>query len=135
MPNELYVFDAFTLDVTERRLANGSHPVALEPKTFDVLTTLVRNAGRLVTKQLLLDEIWSGSFVAEGILSVHVARLRTALGGGEGSAVDVRACCRLRFSKCRVRLRLFRKRSLLIRPMRPLTPASRSRVARKPNCV
>jgi serine/threonine-protein kinase len=60
--------------------------VALEPKTLDVLTVLVRHGGRLVTKQQLLDDIWSGSFVAEGILSVHVARLRLALGGGAAGA-------------------------------------------------
>jgi TolB-like protein len=86
MPNELYVFDRFTLDVTERRLTDGNRPMALEPKTFDVLTALVRSAGRLVGKRHLLDEIWPGSFVAEGILSVHVARLRTALGGGKDGA-------------------------------------------------
>ena len=86
MPNEQYAFDGFTLDVTERRLTNGGRVVALEPKTLDVLTVLVRNAGRLVTKEHLLDEIWSGSFVAEGILSVHVARLRMALGGRDAGA-------------------------------------------------
>ena len=86
MPNEQFAFDGFTLDVIERRLTNGGRVVALEPKTFDVLTVLIRNAGRLVTKQHLLDEIWSGSFVAEGILSVHVARLRLALGGRDAHA-------------------------------------------------
>jgi TolB-like protein len=86
MPNDQYAFDGFTLDVTERCLKNGARVVALEPKTLDVLTVLVRNAGRLVTKQQLLDAVWSGSFVAEGILSVHVARLRMALGGRDAGA-------------------------------------------------
>ena len=42
VPNETYLFDDFTLDVTERRLVRGREAVALEPKTFDVLTALVR---------------------------------------------------------------------------------------------
>lgn len=80
VPNETYVFDEFTLDVTERRFARGRNAVALEPKTFDVLTALVRQAGRLLTKRQLLDDIWPDAFVDEGILSVHIARLRTAFG-------------------------------------------------------
>jgi DNA-binding winged helix-turn-helix (wHTH) protein len=80
VPNETYVFGDFTLDVTERRLVRQRDAVALEPKTFDVLTALVRRSGRLMTKQQLLDTVWPEAFVDEGILSVHVARLRTALG-------------------------------------------------------
>jgi DNA-binding winged helix-turn-helix (wHTH) protein/tetratricopeptide (TPR) repeat protein len=80
VPNETYAFDAFTLDVTERRLARGRDAIPLEPKTFDVLTSLVRQHGRLLTKRQILDEVWPDAFVDEGILSVHVARLRTALG-------------------------------------------------------
>jgi DNA-binding winged helix-turn-helix (wHTH) protein len=80
VPNETYLFDEFTLDVTERRLVRGREPVALEPKTFDVLTALVRSAGHLLNKQQLLDDVWPGAYVEEGILSVHIARLRSALG-------------------------------------------------------
>jgi DNA-binding winged helix-turn-helix (wHTH) protein len=83
VPNETYVFDDFTLDVTERRLVRGHRAVALEPKTFDVLTALVRRAGHLLQKRQLLDDVWSGAYVEEGILSVHIARLRTALGRGD----------------------------------------------------
>jgi len=80
VPNETYVFDDFTLDVTERRLVRGSAVVALEPKTFDVLAAFARQPGRLLTKRQLLDDVWPDAFVDEGILSVHVARLRSALG-------------------------------------------------------
>lgn len=44
--------------------------MALPPKAFDVLVTLVRNAGQLVTKQELLDAVWREAFVEEGIISV-----------------------------------------------------------------
>ena len=52
----------------------------LAPKTYDVLVALIRRAGRLVTKHELLEGVWPGVFVDEGILTVHVAALRKALG-------------------------------------------------------
>ena len=77
---ELYRFGELSLDVPERRLSRGAQRIPLTPKTHDVLVHLVRNAGRLVTKRELLDEVWTGSFVEEGILSVHISGLRRALG-------------------------------------------------------
>src|SRR5512138_2685774 len=81
---ELYQFSGFTLDVAERRLSRGGEATSLAPKAFDVLVTLVRSAGRLVTKSALLREVWPDSFVEEGILSVHVSALRGALGSERG---------------------------------------------------
>jgi len=77
---ELYAFGDFTLDVPERRLLRAGVPVHLPPKAHDVLVALIRDAGRLVTKQELLDRVWPETFVEEGILTVHVANLRRALG-------------------------------------------------------
>jgi DNA-binding winged helix-turn-helix (wHTH) protein len=77
---EVFHFEEFTLDVGERRLLRGSETVRLSPKTYDVLVLLVRQSGRLVTKDELLAHVWPESFVEEGILNVHVAALRKALG-------------------------------------------------------
>jgi DNA-binding winged helix-turn-helix (wHTH) protein/tetratricopeptide (TPR) repeat protein len=77
---ELYRFGELAMDVAERRLSREGQTISLAPKAYDVLVHLVRNAGRLVTKRELLDGIWAGSFVEEGILSVHVSGLRKALG-------------------------------------------------------
>jgi DNA-binding winged helix-turn-helix (wHTH) protein len=77
---ELYRFGEMSLDVPERSLSKGGQSIPLAPKTHDVLVHLVRNAGRLVTKRELLDEVWTASFVEEGILSVHISGLRKALG-------------------------------------------------------
>ena len=77
---ELYRFGELAMDVAERRLSRDGHTISLTPKAYDVLVHLVRNAGRLVSKHELLDGIWAGSFVEEGILSVHVSGLRKALG-------------------------------------------------------
>src|SRR5260370_16551068 len=72
--------DEFALDVGERRLLRGTETVRLSPKAWDVLAVLVRQSGRLVTKDELLAHVWPESFVEEGILNVHVAALRKALG-------------------------------------------------------
>jgi DNA-binding winged helix-turn-helix (wHTH) protein/tetratricopeptide (TPR) repeat protein len=82
---ELYRFGEFTLDVRDRRLSRGSSTVPLAPKAHDLLVTLVRRAGRLVTRQELLDLVWPDAFVEEGILSVHVSGLRKSLGENTGT--------------------------------------------------
>jgi len=84
---ERYEFGEFTLDASERRLSKNGQPaiVPLEPKAYDVLLTLIRRAGRLVTKRELLDLVWPESFVEEGILAVHVSAVRKALGDRGGA--------------------------------------------------
>jgi len=80
MPRERYTFGEFTLDVPERRVVRQGHDIALQPKAYDLLVALVRRPGRLVTKQELLEAVWPGAFVEEGILAVHVSGLRKMLG-------------------------------------------------------
>jgi DNA-binding winged helix-turn-helix (wHTH) protein/Tfp pilus assembly protein PilF len=78
--SEIFHFDKFTLDVRERRLLRGTEAVRLSPKAYDVLVALVRERGRLVTKEELLKHLWPESFVEEGSLNVYVSALRKALG-------------------------------------------------------
>ena len=75
----MYKFGGFTLDVGERRLSSNGEYLAIAPKAFDLLVTLVRRAGRLISKQELLESVWPEAFVEEGILTVHVSALRKAL--------------------------------------------------------
>jgi DNA-binding winged helix-turn-helix (wHTH) protein/Tfp pilus assembly protein PilF len=77
---ETYEFGGFVLDLAERRLSRGDRAIPLEPKTYELLVALVQHAGRLVTKRELLDDVWPDAHVEEGIVSVHVANLRRALG-------------------------------------------------------
>ena len=79
-PDEVYEFGGFRLEVRERRLRRGTSPVHLAPKAYDLLVTLVRRSGRLVTKCELLERVWPGVFVEEGNLTVHVSSLRKRLG-------------------------------------------------------
>ena len=75
-----YRFGPFHLDVRERRLARGGEVIPLRLKVFDTLLVLVENAGRLVTKQELLDTVWPETTVEENNLNHNVSVLRKALG-------------------------------------------------------
>jgi DNA-binding winged helix-turn-helix (wHTH) protein/tetratricopeptide (TPR) repeat protein len=77
---DTFSFGEFTLNTRERQLLGDGRTVAVPPKAFDVLAFLVGRAGRLVSKQDLLDAVWPGASVEEGILAVHVSTLRKALG-------------------------------------------------------
>ena len=88
--SETFHFDAFTLDVRERRLLRGEDVVRLAPKAYDVLVALVRQRGHLVTKDELLTRLWPGSFVEEGSLNVYVSALRKALGEDAGRPISKR---------------------------------------------
>jgi len=75
-----YRFGPFHLDVRERRLSRGCEVIPLRLKVFDTLLVLVENAGRLVTKQELLDAVWPETTVEENNLNHNVSVLRKALG-------------------------------------------------------
>lgn len=54
--------------------------VTLGARAFDVLVCLIENAERVVSKEELLTQVWSGLMVEEGNLTVQIAGLRKALG-------------------------------------------------------
>ncbi len=52
-------------------------PVDLPPKEFALLELLVRNAGRVLTREVLIDRIWGADYVGDTkTLDVHIKRLR-----------------------------------------------------------
>ena len=72
----VYRFGPFELDVRERRLSRAGTVVPLQIKVFDTLCVLVENAGRLVTKQELLDAVWADTVVEENNLTHAISVLR-----------------------------------------------------------
>jgi len=77
---EVYGFDRFVLDPVERILSCDGTPVSLTPKALDTLICLVRNQGRMVTKDELLRQVWPDTFVEEINLAVNISTIRKALG-------------------------------------------------------
>jgi eukaryotic-like serine/threonine-protein kinase len=80
----LYEFGPFLLDATERILFRGEEIVHLTPKELDTLLVLVRGAGRVLSKEELLKEIWPDTFVTEATLAQNIFTLRKSLGSTEG---------------------------------------------------
>ncbi len=76
----LYRFGEFELDPCRRTFLRQGAPLEVTPKAFEVLTYLVANPGRLVTKAELLKAVWPDSFVEESNLAQHISWLRKALG-------------------------------------------------------
>jgi len=76
----MFQFGDFQFDPEALLLTRGSRSLDLSPKALQVLAVLVRNAGRIVSKDDLLSIVWPNAVVEEGNLSVHIFALRRALG-------------------------------------------------------
>ncbi|HVE55937.1 MAG TPA: winged helix-turn-helix domain-containing protein [Pyrinomonadaceae bacterium] len=78
----IYEFEEFRLDAKSRRLFRraGGELVPLTPKAVELLLFLIRNAGRILSKEELLDTVWENSFVEEANLSQTIFVLRKTLG-------------------------------------------------------
>jgi DNA-binding winged helix-turn-helix (wHTH) protein len=73
-------FGEFQLYPGQRLLHRNQTPVALSPKSFDALFCLVSHAGRLVTKDELMQTLWPSTFVAEANLTNAIVSLRKVVG-------------------------------------------------------
>jgi TolB-like protein/Tfp pilus assembly protein PilF len=80
---QVYEFGGFRLDAAERILLRHGESVPLTPKVFDTLLCLVENAGRLITKDEFMKQVWADAFVAEAALAQSISQLRKALGDSE----------------------------------------------------
>ncbi len=82
---ERYRFGPFRLDVAERRLTRDGKPTSLQPRVFDTLALLVRNAGHLLTKEQLMAALWPDTVVEESNLTKNIWTIRKALEDQDGS--------------------------------------------------
>jgi two-component system response regulator RegX3 len=66
------------LDPDEHRVVVRDEEVTLPLKEFDVLQLLLANAGRVLTRETLIDRVWGGDYVGDTkTLDVHIKRLRS----------------------------------------------------------
>jgi two-component system response regulator RegX3 len=65
------------MDVDRHRVTVSGQPVPMPLKEFELLELLLRNAGRVLTRQQLIDRVWGADYVGDTkTLDVHVKRLR-----------------------------------------------------------
>lgn len=74
-----YLFDPFRLDLQTGELWKQDQRLEIRPKVFDLLVFLLQNRGNLLTKEMLLNEVWSDVVVSETSLTRTVADLRDLL--------------------------------------------------------
>ena len=77
-----YAFDNFVVDAGKSVLSREGQSVPLTPKAFEILLVLVRNPGRVLKKEELIEEVWPDAFVDENNLPRNISSLRKALGEG-----------------------------------------------------
>jgi two-component system, OmpR family, response regulator len=65
------------MDLLSRRVTRAGKPIELQPREFKLLEYLMRHAGQVVTRTMLLENIWDYHFDPQtNVIDVHVSRLR-----------------------------------------------------------
>jgi DNA-binding response OmpR family regulator len=72
----IYRFGNYELDAQRCELRYTGQLVAIEPKVFEVLAYLLQHRDRVITKEELLEQCWSGTFVSEAALTRCLAKVR-----------------------------------------------------------
>lgn len=76
-----FALGGFRISPSACRVASGDKEERVEPRVMEVLIVLVRNAGRTVTREQLIDTCWGGRAVSDDAVTRVIARVR-ALGRG-----------------------------------------------------
>jgi TolB-like protein len=94
-----FVFEDCVLDLDRREFSRGGKAVAIGPKVFDLLTYLLQNRARVVSKDDMLQAVWDGRIVSESTLTSHVNAVRNAIGDSGAEQRLIRTVARrgLRF--------------------------------------
>src|SRR3712207_7538398 len=78
MSKETFHFSPFSLNPVVGLLFRDGAPVSLEPRAVKVLAYLVRNRGRVVPKEELLDKVWADVFTTDAVLDRKSTRLNSS---------------------------------------------------------
>lgn len=83
-----YEFADCVLDTESYQLQRFGTAVPVEPQVFELLSLLVENAGKLVSKDKIIERVWDGRIVSEATISARINAARTAVGdNGKSQAV------------------------------------------------
>ncbi|GAC1585292.1 MAG: response regulator transcription factor [Sphingomicrobium sp.] len=86
-PTEL-AWGAIHIDLMRRLVTRDGKPVLLQPREYRLLEELMRGEGRIVTRTMLLENVWDFHFDPQtNIVETHMSRLRAKL--NEGGRIDL----------------------------------------------
>jgi two-component system OmpR family response regulator len=72
------------IDLLKRRVKRNGQPIDLQPTEFRLLEYLVRHAGQVVTRTMLLENVWDFHFDPKtNIVETHISRLRSKVNMGD----------------------------------------------------
>ena len=95
-----FCFGRFALDSDTRQLTKDGGEIHLAPKALDLLTTLLVDRPRVLSKAVLQERLWPGTFVVEANLSNLVAEIRDALGDSPRTPVFIRTAHGFGYAFC-----------------------------------
>jgi two-component system OmpR family response regulator len=76
------------MDVLARTVKRGGEAILLQPREFRLLEFLMRNAGQVVTRTMLLEKVWDYHFDPQtNVIDVHISRLRAKIDKPYGTAM------------------------------------------------
>jgi two-component system OmpR family response regulator len=68
------------LDRVRHKVTRQDQPILLQPREFRLLDYLMRHAGQVVTRTMLLEQVWSYHFDPQtNVIDVHISRLRSKI--------------------------------------------------------
>ncbi len=71
------------LDLLSRKASRAGKPIALKPREFKLLEYLMRHAGQVVTRTMLLENVWDYHFDPQtNVIDVHISNLRQKIDAG-----------------------------------------------------
>jgi two-component system OmpR family response regulator len=77
------VVDDLSVDLLSRKVSRGGKPVSLQPREFKLLEYLMRHADQVVTRTMLLENVWDYRFDPQtNVVDVHVSKLRHKIDAG-----------------------------------------------------
>ena len=75
-----YHFEPFTLDMDRGLLLEAERDIAIERRAFELLSLLVVNHDRMVTRDEIIESVWDGRIVSDAALSTAIKTTRKILG-------------------------------------------------------
>jgi two-component system OmpR family response regulator len=82
-PRTRLVVGDLEMDLLERSVTRAGRPIELQPREFGLLEYLMKNAGRVVTRKMLLENVWEYHFDPKtNIVETHMSRLRAKVDKG-----------------------------------------------------
>jgi DNA-binding response OmpR family regulator len=81
---------ALHLDVERGRLEVHGRPTELTPKEFEILAVLLRNEGRVLSRERIVSEVWGGRVADPRVVDAHVKSIRRKLGDAAGALQTIR---------------------------------------------